>query len=133
MSNSSSLSWLLYCIESRFTNLETRVVSLVRETRVETLSKLEPRVSRVEMLAKNTGRSLARICENIDGKQETDGSGSDTYHCCVNREDNKLDCATTSIARGLEIDMKNGDNTCDTTNKAKNCLPDKWWLIKKKI
>ena len=89
---------------------------------------LEARVAAVEKLAENTGESLAGICEAIDGVQAT-SSGTDTlislpFHCCVNREDNKMFCATSTIANAIGINTSNGNNQCDTSNTATFCLPD---------
>ena len=84
---------------------------------------LEARVAAVEKLAENTGESLAGICEAIDGVQAT-SSGTDTFQCCVNRENNKMFCATSKIADAIGINTSNGPNSCDTSNTANFCLPD---------
>ena len=84
---------------------------------------LEVRVAAVEKLAENTGEALAGICEAIDGVQAT-SSGTETYHCCVNRDDNKMFCATTTLATAIGISTSNGENTCDTSNTAQFCAPD---------
>ena len=86
---------------------------------------LEARVAAVEKLADNTGESLAGICEAIDGIQSTSSDPvSEPFQCCVNREDNKMFCATSTIADAIGINTSNGPNTCDTSNTATFCLPD---------
>ena len=84
---------------------------------------MESKISRVETLVENTGQSLAGICEAIDGQQTTK-SGNEEYHCCVNRDNNKMICATTSIAGAIGIDTTNGENTCDSRNTAPLCVDD---------
>ena len=77
----------------------------------------------MEVLIENTGQSLAGICEAIDGQQTTK-SGNEEYHCCVNRENNKMFCATTTIADAIGINISNGENTCDSSNQAQFCIDD---------
>ena len=75
----------------------------------------------METLASNTGSSLAGICNSIDGTTATDG---ETYHCCVNEEENKMYCAETALAAVLQINTANGANVCDTSDNAPICASD---------
>ena len=80
---------------------------------------MEAKISALETLAMHTGNSLAAVCKAIDGKS---ANTDDSYHCCVNAENNKLYCATTEFATILGISTTNGVNACDTTNTAQPCL-----------
>ena len=76
------------------------------------IGELEERVAKLEDLIKNTGEALEAICQNIDGAQTTK-DGIKTLHCCVNKKNNRLYCASDNIATFLGIDTSNGDNTCN--------------------
>ena len=73
----------------------------------------------------NTGLALTGVCEAIDGTQTVANGMTSIFHCCVNRNYNKMKCATTDLASTLGILTDNGENTCDTTNSAGSiCLDD---------
>ena len=73
----------------------------------------------------NTGLALTGVCEAIDGTQTTNAmGGTEIFHCCVNRNYNKMKCASTNVATALEILTNNGENTCDTRNSASICQDD---------
>ena len=75
----------------------------------------------------NTGLALTGVCEAIDGTQTTNAQGDrDTFHCCVNRNYNKMKCASSSLSTTLGIDQNNGENTCDTMNTASVCQNDEF-------
>ena len=78
----------------------------------KSIGELEERVAKLENLIENTGEALASICQNIDGAQTTK-DGIKTFHCCVNKQNNRMYCASDSIATFLGIDTSNGGNTCD--------------------
>lgn len=64
----------------------------------------EKKLATLEKMAANTGTSLKSFCSAID---------SADYHCCVNGEINKMNCATTTFASVFGISTSNGPNTCD--------------------
>ena len=73
----------------------------------------------------NTGLALTGVCEAIDGTQTTSATGdTEVFHCCVNRNYNKMKCASSSLSTTLGIDQNNGENTCDTRNSASVCQND---------
>ena len=88
------------------------------------IASQDDKIARLETLSFNTGESFARICDAIDGVHTTKTGRNEEYHCCVNREDNKMHCAPTTLASAFGIDTSNGDNTCDSRNTAQLCSND---------
>ena len=85
---------------------------------------LEDRVRTLEKRVDNTALSFKNICELLDGVQAA--KSASTFHCCVNRFNNKIDCRTETIAENLGIKelTDDGRDICDISNTAVNCLPD---------
>ena len=85
---------------------------------------LEDRVRTLEKRVDNTALSFKNICELLDGVQAA--KSASTFHCCVNRFNNKIDCRTETIAENLGIKELTDDarDICDISNTAVNCLPD---------
>ena len=88
------------------------------------IARLENSNDRLEKLALNTGESFAGICDVMDGVQTAKTGNNEEYHCCVNKEENKMHCAPTTLASALGIDTSNGENSCDSRNTAQFCSQD---------
>ena len=85
-------------------------------------TNLEDRIKNVERLARNTGVTFGAICEAIDGIQTT-RTGNKEFHCCLNVDDNKMQCKSGTIGDDIGIDTSL-DNTCDTMATSPFCTPD---------
>ena len=78
------------------------------------LEELESRVAKLEVLVKNIGISFDGICDALDLTGR---------HCCVNKDDAKMYCATDSSATILGIDTT-GAGSCDRSNESGVCMND---------
>ena len=91
---------------------------------------LEDRVRTLEKSSANTGLSFLNICELLDGLRAAKNDA--VFHCCVNNDNNKMDCQTKTLAeeRGIQFLGDDGDGVddgrdlCDLTKTADSCLPD---------
>ena len=77
------------------------------------LEELESRVAKLAGLVKNIGISFDGICDTLE---LTSGR-----HCCVNKDDGKMYCATGGIAPFLGINTANGAGYCDRSNESGIC------------
>lgn len=77
----------------------------------------EIRLKRLEKLTKNTGSSLALICEALDGYKLNTASGTGgtrQYHCCINKKYNKIFCGIDNAAFATHgVSTANGVFHCD--------------------
>ena len=93
---------------------------------------LEDRVRTLERLSLNTRVTFGNICELLDGLETTkDPNDAETFHCCLNVEDSKMDCRTKALAQRFGIGGPDADDSpefgldvCDTRNTATSCRPD---------
>jgi len=108
---------------SEFDDSELSTLITALTTRVTTA---ESDIDKLETKALNTGSSLKSFCKAVD---------SSTYNCCVNENNNKMRCYTTSVINltggssgTIGISTTNGANTCDdatsTSSTAVICQGD---------
>ena len=93
-------------------------IKIILGSEDDIIASLEAKVSQLEGLATNTGNSFDGICDVLDGT----AAGTDTYHCCVNGEHNKMYCALETLAGVIGISVANGPDVCDRTDTATSCL-----------
>jgi len=105
-------------LEAKIANLEDEIKKLIESEKIAYQAKfanLESKIANLDKLARRTGESLVEICATIE---------DDQFHCCANPEENKLYCATKSVAEILEINTSNGSGICDISKTSSVCADE---------